>query len=82
MQAAFEEQVAELREMHKKGPLRVSYFVERNIMMTEKIFELVRIYQVVKTLAGDELKRDQLKFMYTVHEKIYNSALKDIYLNN
>ena len=82
MMAAYNELVDELREMHRKGHLRVSYFVERNVAMTEKIFELVRQYQTVKVLAGDELKRDQLKFMYKVHEKIYNCALKDIYLNN
>lgn len=38
MQAAYNELVEELRDMHRKGPLRVSYFVERNVAMTEKIF--------------------------------------------
>ena len=44
MMAAYNELVDELREMHRKGNLRVSYFVERNVAMTEKIFELVRQY--------------------------------------
>jgi len=44
MQAAFDELVDELREMHRKGSLRVSYFVERNVAMTEKIYDLVRNY--------------------------------------
>ena len=60
----------------------ISYYVERNILMTDKIFELVRIYNIVKVIAGDELKRDQLKFLYMIHEKIYNSALKDTYLDD
>ena len=50
--------------------------------MTEKIFELVRVYNIVKEIAGDDLKRDQLKFIYSIHDKIYNSALKDIYLDD
>ena len=43
--------------------------------------ELVRHYNIVKILAGDALKRDQFKFIFSVHNLIYNSALKDTYLN-
>lgn len=32
-------------------------------------------------LAGDELKQDQFKFMYNVMKIIYESALKDLLLN-
>lgn len=32
-------------------------------------------------LAGDELKQDQFKFMYNVMKIIYDSALKDLLLN-
>ena len=45
--------------MWKLGPLRVSYYVERNLEMTKKIYELIRQYNIVKILAGDALKRDQ-----------------------
>ena len=51
-------------------------------MLTDKIFELVRVYNFVNVIAGDELKRDQLKFLYMIHDKVYNTALKDIYLDN
>ena len=34
----------------------------------------------MKILAGDELKRDQFAFAHAIHEKVYNTALKDIYL--
>lgn len=67
--------------MHRLGPLRMSYYVERNYEMTVKIMDLVRHFNVVKVLLGDELKRDQFKFIYNMHEKVYLSALKDVYLN-
>jgi len=78
---AYDDLVAELRNMWKLGPLRNSYYVERNTEMSTKIMELVRQFTIVKELAGDELKRDQFKFVYKVHDLVYNSALKDIYLN-
>ncbi len=43
--------------------------------------ELIRHYNIVKILAGDDLKRDQFKFIFSVHNLIYNSALKDTYLD-
>ena len=67
--------------MHTDGPLRISYYVERNYEMTVKTMDLVRHYNIVRVLLGDELKRDQFKFIYNMHEKVYLSALKDIYLN-
>lgn len=33
-------------------------------------------------LAGDELKQDQFKFMYKVMKIIYDSALRDLMLND
>ena len=81
MQNAYRELVKVLRDMHKAGPLHCSYYVERNKDMCEKIFELVRQYNIVKILAGDDLKRDQFKFCYRMHEMVYNCALKDIYLD-
>ena len=82
MQQAYRELVKCLREMHKAGPLHCSYYVERNKEMVAKIFELVRQYNIVRELAGDDLKRDQFKFCYKIHEMVYNCALKDTYLNN
>ena len=81
MKKAYDDLVNELREMHFKGPLRVSYYVEKNLAMTQKIFELVKQYNIVKILMGDDLKRDQFRFIYGVHETVYNCALKDMYLD-
>jgi len=58
LQKAFNELAAVLKEMRRLGPLRNSYYVERNYEMTNKIFELMRQYNIVKILIGDELKRD------------------------
>ena len=58
MQEAYKELVKVLRAMHKAGPLHCSYYVERNTEMVAKIIELVRHYNIVKVLTGDELKRD------------------------
>lgn len=79
---AFRELVDCLRVMHRLGPLRCSYYVEKNLEMTQKIFETIRCDVIVQELAADELKRDQFKEMYEVHKIVYNSALKDIYLDN
>ena len=68
--------------MEKQGTLRIFYYIERNALMTDKIYELIRVYNIVKEIAGDDLKRDQLKFLYMIHDKVYNTALKDIYLDN
>lgn len=81
MQDAWDALTKELLQMHTDGPLRISYYVERNYEMTVKTMDLVRHYNIVRVLLGDELKRDQFKFIYNMHEKVYLSALKDIYLN-
>ena len=77
----YDELVDELRRMHNLGPLRMSFYIERNLGMVTRIIDLVHQYNIVKVLAGDDLKRDQFKFIYKVHERIYDCALKDIYLN-
>ena len=82
MQNAFDELVAELRAMKERAPLHVSYYVERNYEMTVKIMNFTHQFNIVRWLAGDDLKQTQFKFAYNMHDKIYNSALKDIYLND
>jgi hypothetical protein len=34
----------------------------------------------VQAVAADDLKRDQFKFLYKVHEMLFNTALKPQYL--
>ena len=82
MRHAYKELVTCLRDMHKRGPLYVSYYVERNTEMGKKIAELVRQYNIVKILAGDDLLRDQFKFSHKIHEIVYKSAVKNTYLDD
>ena len=81
LKEAFDSLIKELRTMHELGPLRMSYYVERNTIMTQKIFHLIKVYNIVKILAGDQLKRDQFQFIYNVHDIVYCSALKNDYLS-
>ena len=41
MKAAYDALVDELRRMHNLGPLRMSYYIERNLGMVEKIIAMV-----------------------------------------
>ena len=50
---AYDDLVDELRKMHNLGPLRMSYYIERNLTMVEKIIGLIHQYNIVKVLAGD-----------------------------
>ena len=77
----YDDLVNELRSMHKLGPLRVSYYCERNTEMSRKIIALMREYNIVKWLCGDDLKRDQFRFMFDIMDKIYNSALRTMFVN-
>lgn len=81
LEMAYKRLVAELRRMHKNGTLRCSYYVEKNKAMTEFIIDMVRCDVVVQQLAADALKRDQFKEIYEVHRIVYESALKDTYLD-
>ena len=66
--------------MYIDGPLRYYYVCERNRTLQELVIKLIHEYNIVKILAGDDLKRDQFKFIYKVHEKIYDCALKNTFL--
>ena len=53
LEEAYDSLVSELRSMHKLGPLRCSYYVERNTEMSKKIMTLVHLYNKVRTIMGD-----------------------------
>jgi hypothetical protein len=42
---------------------------------------MVRLDVTCQCLLGDELKQDQLKFIYNVHKTIYDTGLKDAYID-
>ena len=43
---------------------------------------MVRKDNIAQWLAGDELKRDQLCFLYEMHKIVFDSALKEYYLSH
>lgn len=77
LEDAIDAVVKELLKMYKKGPLQCKYFIEKNEELMKLICDMVRKDVVAQWLAGNELKRDQFKFMYKCQAIIYQSALKD-----
>jgi len=51
--------------------------IEKNTELMDEIKKLVHREQMCNHLLGDELKREQLEFLYKVHKTIYNSPLKE-----
>lgn len=70
-----------LLKMNEDGILRCKYVVEDNTELMEKTIATVQKDLTAQWLAGDELKRDQFKFIYDVIKIIYDSALRDLLLN-
>lgn len=79
---AFDELVDILRDMRKSGFLHVRYVVENNEAMVEAIKKMVHLDVTAQWLMGTDLKVDQFKFCYDIHKIVYESPLKDIYLND
>lgn len=69
-----------LLDMRRKGVLQCSYYIERNEEMQKGVIDMAKKDVTVQAVAGDELKRDQFKFLYKIHEIVFNSALKPYYL--
>ena len=80
LREALDNVIAILIEMRKKGALQCSYIIERNDAMQKAVIEMVKRDVTVQAVAGDDLKRDQFKFLYRMHEIAYLTALKTNYL--
>ena len=65
-------------KMHEDGILRVKYIIEDNTELMDKTIAMVQQDNITQWLAGDDLKRDQFKFLYNTMKIIYDSALKDL----
>ena len=77
LEDAIDAVVKELLKMHKKGPLQCKYFIEKNEELMKLVCDMVRKDVTAQWLAGNELKRDQFKFMYKCQKILYDSALRD-----
>lgn len=67
--------------MNKEGPLHCKYIIEDNTELQDKTIFMVQRDLEAQWLAGDEIKRDQFNFVYSVMKIIYDSALRDQLLN-
>ena len=67
--------------MHKAGPLRNSYIIEKNEALAEDIDAMVKRDNIAQLLMGDELKQDQFEFFYNTTKIIYDSALCGAFIN-
>lgn len=66
--------------MYKKGPLFCNYIIEDNEELQKKTVEMISKDVTAQWLAGDELKQDQFKFIYSTTRIMYMSALKELLL--
>lgn len=69
-------------DMNTAGILRCKYIIEDNTELGEKIIKMVQMDNTAQWLAGDDLKQDQLKFIYKIVKIVYDSALKDFLIND
>jgi len=67
--------------MQKAGPLLNRYYIENNEELQNLCINMVSADGTAQWLLGDALKQDQFRFLYDVHKVVYDSALKDFYLN-
>lgn len=71
-----DEVIACLNAMRKAGPLRCKYIVENNNELYEKTVAMVKADNIMQWVAANDLKRDQLNFMYTVMKRMFDSPLR------
>ncbi len=67
--------------MQNRGHLFNKYIVEDNTELLQKTTLTIQKDLTAQWLAGDDLKIDQFKFMHKVMKIIYDSALRDMLLN-
>jgi hypothetical protein len=72
----------ELLDMTSNGVNRVKYHVEENTDLHTKIIHMVDMDFLAQYLAGDQIKRDQICFLYRVEDIVYNSVLRKKLLEN
>ncbi len=81
LEDALADVVKDLLDMQKAGHLRSKYIIPENVELQDKVIAMVRLDVTCQILMGDELKQDQLKFLYNVHKTIYDTGLKDTYVD-
>lgn len=72
---------AELLRMRKAGLLRSRYIVEKNEVLASLVRIMVEADITAQWLVGDLMRQDQFKFLYGVQRVIYESGLREFFLN-
>jgi len=70
--------IACVNAMRKAGPLRCKYIMENNTELMELTIKMVSADVIAQWVGADELKRDQLNFLYTVMKRMFDSPLREI----
>ena len=81
LEKAFNDVDEELRRMRTAGLLRSRYVIEKNEELASRIRAMVEADLEAQWLVGDLMKQDQYKFLYDVQKVIYESGLKNIFIN-
>ena len=81
LENALNDVIKELLDMLKLGHLRAKYIIPDNTELQDKVILMVSLDVTCQCLMANQLKQDQLKFIYNVHKTIYDTGLKDIYID-
>ena len=81
LQKSIKECRAELVHMRKLGANRCKYHIENNEPFHELVINMVKCDTTAQWLMGDDLKNDQLCFLYEVVKVIFQSSLKNKLMN-
>lgn len=81
LQKSIKECRTELLHMRKLGANRCKYYIEDNQPFHDLVIKMVKNDVTAQWLMGDDLKNDQLCFLYDAIKIIHNSSLKNKLIN-
>ena len=67
-----------LLDMNKAGPLRCKYVIEQNTELQEKIIGMVKQDRIAQWVGANEVRRDQLKYVYNTVKRLADSPLRSM----
>jgi hypothetical protein len=74
--------IEELLRMRKAGVLRSKYYIENNFELQSRIITMVETDIVAQWLVGNELKQNQLNFLYNVQLTLYSTAARNFMIDD
>lgn len=67
-----------LLDMNRAGPLRCKYVIEHNTELMDKVILMTKADRVTQWVGANEVRRDQLKYIYEILKIMYDSPLRSI----